>query len=112
MTSAFQCFRFIVIFSAIILYHVEPKWATTGRGTNRDQTSPTYLTKTGNQESKRSVMISLMRTRRGSKDKTGIPTENLKGRPGQGYYIAVELGTPPQRVREINLFRLKPHSHV
>ena len=25
-------------------------------------------------------------------------TENLKGRPGQGYYIAILIGTPPQRV--------------
>ena len=90
----------------IILCHVEFKWAITGRGTNSDQTSPTYLTKTGNQKNKRTVAVSLMRARRGSKDKTGIPTENLKGRPGQGYYIAVELGTPPQRVREDYVFRL------
>lgn len=45
------------------------------------------------------VSVSLMRTKRGLKDGKGVPTENLKGRPGQGYYIAVELGTPPQRVR-------------
>ena len=104
MVKTFPCFRFIVIFSVIILCHVEPKWATTVRGTNSYQTSPNYLTKTGNQKNKRSVAVSLMRARRGSKDKTGIPTENLKGRPGQGYYIAVELGTPPQRVREYYMF--------
>ena len=40
----------------------------------------------------------LMRTRRGLRDIRGVPTENLKGRPGQGYYIAVEVGTPSQRV--------------
>lgn len=97
MIKTFQCFRFIVIFSVIILCHVEPKLIT-GRGTDTDQASPIYLTKTGNQKNRGSVVVSLMRTRRGSKDKTGIPTENLKGRPGQGYYIAVELGTPPQRV--------------
>ena len=26
---------------------------------------------------------------------------NLKGKPGDGYYIAVEIGTPPQQVRII-----------
>ena len=40
----------------------------------------------------------LMRTKRGLRDIRGVPTENLKGRPGQGYYIAVEVGSPPQRV--------------
>lgn len=40
----------------------------------------------------------LLRTKRDLHDKQGIPTENLKGRPGQGYYIAANLGTPPQRV--------------
>lgn len=42
-----------------------------------------------------------MRTRRGLRDIRGVPTENLKGRPGQGYYIAVEVGTPPQRVSDL-----------
>jgi len=51
-----------------------------------------------NKRSSKKVSVSLMMTKRGLKDKTGIPTENLKGRPGQGYYIAVELGTPPQRI--------------
>eukprot|EP00112_Aurelia_sp_Birch-Aquarium-sp1_P021149 Seg562.4 transcript_id=Seg562.4/GoldUCD/mRNA.D3Y31 product="Beta-secretase 1" protein_id=Seg562.4/GoldUCD/D3Y31 len=40
----------------------------------------------------------LMRTKRGLRDIRGVPTENLKGRPGQGYYIAVEVGSPPQRI--------------
>ena len=42
------------------------------------------------------VVVSLMRTKRGY-DRS-ISAENLKGRPGQGYYIAIEIGTPPQRM--------------
>lgn len=52
-----------------------------------------------NIENKKSrVSFDLMRTKRGLHDSKGIPTENLKGRPGQGYYIAMEIGTPPQRM--------------
>lgn len=48
---------------------------------------------------KRSVSFSLLRGRRTPlKDLNTPTTDNLKGRPGQGYYIAIELGTPPQRV--------------
>ena len=46
----------------------------------------------------RRLRFPLMRTKRGLRDLRGVPTENLKGRPGQGYYIAVEVGSPPQRV--------------
>eukprot|EP00794_Sanderia_malayensis_P011178 gene11178-12352_t len=47
---------------------------------------------------KKKYNFPLMRTRRGLRDVRGVPTENLKGRPGQGYYIAVEVGIPPQRM--------------
>ena len=47
---------------------------------------------------KKQLRFPLMRTKRGLRDLRGVPTENLKGRPGQGYYIAVEVGSPPQRV--------------
>ena len=33
-----------------------------------------------------------------------MTTENLKGRPGQGYYIAILIGTPPQRVSFSSFF--------
>jgi len=46
----------------------------------------------------RRLRFPLMRTKRGLRDLRGVPTENLKGRPGQGYYIAVEVGSPPQRM--------------
>ena len=51
-----------------------------------------------------------MRTKRGLRDVRGVPTENLKGRPGQGYYIAVEVGSPPQRVCRV--FSLLSRYHV
>ena len=44
------------------------------------------------------ILVSLLRPKGGLNDQKGVPTENLKGRPGKGYYIAVEMGTPPQRV--------------
>lgn len=47
---------------------------------------------------KGSYSVPLLRTKRDLRDSRGNPTENLKGRPGQGYYIATDLGTPPQRV--------------
>lgn len=47
---------------------------------------------------KGSYSVPLLRTKRGLRDSRGNPTENLKGRPGQGYYIATDLGTPAQRV--------------
>ena len=46
----------------------------------------------------RTVSFPLMRSRRAAIGKDDSSSENLKGRPGQGYYIAIELGTPPQRV--------------
>ena len=53
----------------------------------------------GGKEAKNKIYrMPLLRTKRDLHDKQGIPTENLKGRPGQGYYIAANLGTPPQRV--------------
>ena len=52
----------------------------------------------GGKPNRNGVSVPLRRTKRGLKDMKGVPTENLKGRPGQGYYIAVEMGTPPQRV--------------
>ncbi|XP_066934058.1 beta-secretase 1-like [Clytia hemisphaerica] len=36
--------------------------------------------------------------RRNQATKDVVTTENLKGRPGQGYYIAILFGTPPQRI--------------
>ena len=39
----------------------------------------------------------LIRRARATQDDV-TTTENLKGRPGQGYYIAILIGTPPQRV--------------
>lgn len=30
--------------------------------------------------------------------------DNLQGRPGQGYYLAVQLGTPPQSVSSLMLY--------
>ena len=47
---------------------------------------------------KGSYSVPLRRTKRDLRDSRGNPTENLKGRPGQGYYIATDLGTPAQRV--------------
>lgn len=47
---------------------------------------------------KGSYSVPLLRTKRDLRDSRGNPTENLKGRPGQGYYIATDLGTPAQRV--------------
>lgn len=52
----------------------------------------------GRNAKQKAYRIPLLRTKRDLRDKQGIPTENLKGRPGQGYYIAANLGTPPQRV--------------
>lgn len=49
---------------------------------------------------KGSYSVPLLRTKRDLKDSRGNPTENLKGRPGQGYYIATDLGTPAQRVSD------------
>lgn len=48
---------------------------------------------------KGSYSVPLLRTKRDLRDSRGNPTENLKGRPGQGYYIATDLGSPAQRVR-------------
>ena len=42
--------------------------------------------------------VHLMKRSRRSLNNGVVSTENLKGRPGQGYYIAIEFGTPPQRV--------------
>ena len=47
---------------------------------------------------KGSYSVPLLRTKRDLRDSRGNPTENLKGRPGQGYYISTDLGTPAQRV--------------
>lgn len=47
---------------------------------------------------KRKFRIPLMRSKRDLQDSLEVPTENLKGRPGQGYYISTLLGSPPQRV--------------
>lgn len=47
---------------------------------------------------KGSYSVPLLRTKRDLRDSSGNPTENLKGRPGQGYYIATDLGSPAQRV--------------
>ena len=52
----------------------------------------------GKDAKKKNYRIPMLRTKRDLRDKQGIPTENLKGRPGQGYYIAANLGNPPQRV--------------
>ena len=49
---------------------------------------------------KKRVSVALRRNARNAKG-GNQNTENLKGRPGQGYYIALEIGTPPQRVRPI-----------
>lgn len=38
------------------------------------------------------------RTKRYFDDANLYNNENLKGRPGQGYYIAIEIGSPPQRL--------------
>jgi len=51
---------------------------------------------------KGSYSIPLLRTKRDLRDSRGNPTENLKGRPGQGYYIATDLGTPAQRVSGVD----------
>ena len=32
--------------------------------------------------------------------------DNLSGRPGQGYYLAIQLGTPPQAVSSHNNFKI------
>lgn len=36
----------------------------------------------------------------GKRELPSVPSfhDNLQGRPGQGYYLAVQLGTPPQLV--------------
>lgn len=47
---------------------------------------------------KGSYSVPLRRTKRDLRDSRGNPTENLKGRPGQGYYISTDLGSPPLRV--------------
>ncbi|XP_073255390.1 beta-secretase 1-like isoform X2 [Porites lutea] len=47
---------------------------------------------------KGSYSVPLRRTKRDLRDSRGNPTENLKGRPGQGYFIATDLGTPAQRI--------------
>ena len=52
---------------------------------------------------KGSYSVPLLRTKRDLRDSRGNPTENLKGRPGQGYYIATDLGTPSQRVSRDDL---------
>lgn len=56
---------------------------------------------------KNSHRIPLIRTKKDLRDVNGVPMENLKGRPGQGYYIATNLGKPPQRVsitRHLSVF--------
>ena len=54
---------------------------------------------------KGSYRVPLLRSKRDLRDSRGNPTENLKGRPGQGYYIATDLGTPAQRVSfELKLY--------
>lgn len=60
----------------------------------------------GKKTSKRktSHRIPLIRTKRDLRDLNGVPMENLKGRPGQGYYIATNLGKPPQRVSKTLIF--------
>ena len=40
-----------------------------------------------------------------------MTTENLKGRPGQGYYIAILIGTPPQRVSFSSFFIIHSFIH-
>ena len=52
---------------------------------------------------KGSYSVPLRRTKRDLRDSRGNPTENLKGRPGQGYYISTDLGSPPQRVSNRDL---------
>jgi len=52
---------------------------------------------------KGSYSVPLLRTKRDLRDSRGNPTENLKGRPGQGYYISTDLGTPAQRVSSEHL---------
>ena len=52
---------------------------------------------------KGSYSVPLLRTKRDLRDSRGNPTENLKGRPGQGYYISTDLGTPAQRVSSEDL---------
>lgn len=52
---------------------------------------------------KGSYSVPLRRTKRDLRDSRGNPTENLKGRPGQGYFIATDLGTPAQRVSKAHL---------
>ena len=33
-------------------------------------------------------------------DSTESQHNNLHGKPGQGYYVEMQLGTPPQKVRQ------------
>lgn len=56
---------------------------------------------------KGSYSVPLRRTKRDLRDSRGNPTENLKGRPGQGYFIATDLGTPAQRVSTGTLKHLR-----
>ncbi|XP_027053766.1 beta-secretase 1-like [Pocillopora damicornis] len=56
---------------------------------------PTWQEKVKN---KGSYSVPLRRTKRDLRDSRGNPTENLKGRPGQGYYISTDLGSPPLRI--------------
>ena len=58
----------------------------------------------GKRGKKGSYSVPLLRTKRDLRDSRGNPTENLKGRPGQGYYISTDLGTPAQRVSRKDLF--------
>lgn len=55
---------------------------------------------------KGSYSVPLLRTKRDLRDSRGNPTENLKGRPGQGYYIATDLGTPAQRVSDADFLEV------
>lgn len=57
----------------------------------------------GKHGKKGSYSVPLLRTKRDLRDSRGNPTENLKGRPGQGYYISTDLGTPAQRVSSEDL---------
>lgn len=53
---------------------------------------------------KGSYSVPLIRTKRDLRDSRGNPTENLKGRPGQGYYITTDLGIPAQRVSTVLMY--------
>ena len=38
-----------------------------------------------------------------------LPRDNLKGKPGLGFYVEIELGTPKQKVSALNCLKAQYH---